>query len=157
MDYLWRPWRMEYILSEKPKGCIFCDGPAEKRDRENYILHRGKACFIMLNIYPYNNGHLMVAPFRHVPDLDGLTGNELTELIQLVKRSMKVQRKALNPDGFNVGMNVGKVAGAGVKDHVHVHVVPRWEGDTNFMPLTADTRVIPELLQSTYEKLLAAL
>ncbi|HAW60215.1 MAG TPA: HIT family hydrolase [Actinobacteria bacterium] len=157
MDYLWRPWRMEYILSEKPEGCIFCDKPKENRDKENYILYRGETCFSMLNIYPYNNGHLMVVPFRHVLDLDGLTDNELTELIQLVRRSMNVQRKALNPDGFNVGMNVGKVAGAGVKDHIHIHVVPRWGGDTNFMPLIADTRVIPELLQSTYEKLMAAL
>ncbi len=148
---------MEYILSEKPEGCIFCDKPKENRDKENYILYRGETCFSMLNIYPYNNGHLMVVPFRHVLDLDGLTDNELTELIQLVRRSMNVQRKALNPDGFNVGMNVGKVAGAGVKDHIHIHVVPRWGGDTNFMPLIADTRVIPELLQSTYEKLMAAL
>lgn len=119
---------MEYILSEKPEGCIFCDKPKENRDKENYILYRGETCFSMLNIYPYNNGHLMVVPFRHVLGLDGLTDNELTELIQLVRRSMNVQRKALNPDGFNVGMNVGKVAGAGVKDHIHIHVVPRWGG-----------------------------
>jgi len=157
MEYLFRPWRMKYIMAEKLKGCIFCDKPQEDRDKENYILYRAKTCFIMLNIYPYNNGHLMIAPYKHLPDLQGIEDRELSELMLVTRKSIQILTKAMKPDGFNIGLNLGRVAGAGVEDHLHVHVVPRWNGDTNFMPTIGDTKVIPELLDATYEKLKKAL
>jgi len=147
---------MEYILCEKPEGCIFCTKPKENKDRENYILRRAKTCFIMMNLFPYNNGHLMIAPYRHLPDLEGLEESELMELMMMVKESLQATDKAIHPEGFNVGMNIGKIAGAGVEDHVHIHVVPRWGADTNFMPVISETKVICEHLDATYEKLRAA-
>ena len=144
---------MEYIKAIKPEGCFFCDKSKEARDSENYILYRGDNNFMILNIYPYNVGHLMVAPYRHVGNLEDLTGEELGEHLEIVSRAVEALKKALQPQGFNIGMNIGKVAGAGVEDHIHTHVVPRWEGDTNYMPVVADTKVIPEALNSTYKKL----
>ncbi|MEW6189037.1 MAG: HIT domain-containing protein [Actinomycetota bacterium] len=148
---------MKYIMSEKAKGCIFCDKPKENKDKENYILHRAKTCFIMLNIYPYNSGHLMIASYKHVPDLQGLEDHELSELMLVTRKSIQILTKAIKPDGFNIGINLGRMVGAGVEDHIHIHVVPRWNGDTNFMPTIGDTKVIPELLDATYEKLKQAL
>jgi len=154
MKVLWAPWRMTYIRSPKKHGCIFCEKPKEGRDKENLILHRGKKCFVMMNRFPYNNGHLMVAPYRHVADLESLEEEEMLEMMTLLSMSVRALRRAYNPHGFNIGVNIGKVAGAGVEGHIHFHVVPRWVGDTNFMPILSETRVIPELLMETYDKLL---
>lgn len=156
MKILWAPWRIKYILGKK-EGCIFCDKVKENKDRENYILLRGKNAFVILNTFPYTNGHLMVAPYRHVPDLDGLEESELGELMRLVKTCTQILKKTLNPEGFNIGANLGKVAGAGVEGHIHIHIVPRWEGDTSFISTVGDTKIIPESLDDTYGKLLAAL
>jgi ATP adenylyltransferase len=156
MKILWAPWRINYILGKK-EGCIFCDKLKENKDRENYILLRGKDSFVMLNTFPYNNGHLMVAPYKHVPDFDGLEDSELRELIGLVKKCTQMLKKTLKPEGFNIGVNVGKVAGAGVEGHIHIHIVPRWEGDTNFISIVGKTKIIPESLNDTYRKLLSAL
>jgi ATP adenylyltransferase len=144
---------MEYIESVKPEGCIFCDKPRESEDQKSYILYRGKRNFVILNSYPYNPGHVMVAPYRHVANLEEMSDEELLEHSQMVAMCIRVLKEVLHPHGFNVGMNMGKVGGAGVEDHIHTHVVPRWEGDTNFMPVTADTKVIPQALDSTYRKL----
>jgi ATP adenylyltransferase len=153
MKKIWAPWRVEYIRSEKAKGCIFCQIPAENKDEKNYILFRGKTSFVILNNYPYNPGHLMVAPFRHLATLDDLTNEELFEHFDLVRKSARAIKEAYKPEGFNIGMNLGRVAGAGVEGHVHTHVVPRWNGDTNFMPVLSDTKVLPEALASTYAQL----
>jgi len=153
MQHLWAPWRMEYIMSEKPAGCILCEKPKQDNDAANYILFRGEKNFVLLNTYPYNPGHLMIAPYRHVAGLEELTTEELHEHIEIVSRSIKVIKQVFNPGGFNVGINMGKVAGAGITDHVHTHIVPRWQGDTNFMPVFADARVIPQALAETYQQL----
>jgi ATP adenylyltransferase len=153
METIWAPWRMEYILMEKSEGCIFCQKPRENLDEANYILHRGERNFVILNSYPYNPGHLMVAPYRHVARLEELTDAELGEHFDIVRRSTKAITEELHPHGFNIGINLGRVAGAGVEGHVHTHVVPRWEGDTNFMPVIAHTRVLPEALTSTFARL----
>ncbi len=153
MENLWRPWRIKYILSNKEQECIFCDKPKEQKDQENYILYRAQTCFIMLNIYPYNNGHLMIAPYKHTASFESLEDKELTELFQMVNKSTKLLNFVMRPNGFNLGANLGKVAGAGIKDHVHFHVVPRWEGDTNFMPVIAEANVIPESLDIVFKRL----
>lgn len=153
MKYLWAPWRIEYIRSEKPKGCILCDKPKQKKDTENYILFHGKLNFVMLNAYPYNPGHLLIAPYRHIGSLTELNEAERNEHFALVSRSIEVLKKTYNPAGYNIGSNLGKVAGAGIDDHFHSHVVPRWQGDTNFIPVLADTRVIPQALKDTYQDL----
>ncbi|MBL7119595.1 MAG: HIT domain-containing protein [Dehalococcoidia bacterium] len=153
MEHIWAPWRIEFILGEKPEGCILCQKPKEKDDKSGLILYRGEKNFVILNKFPYNPGHLMISPYRHVPDLEDLTDDELLEHFDLVRRSSRALRRAFNPAGFNIGLNIGKPAGAGIGDHIHTHVVPRWEGDTNFMPVLADTRVLPEALASTYDKL----
>lgn len=153
MKALWSPWRMEYILSDKKGSCIFCDKPAEDRDAANLILHRGEHCFVIMNRYPYNNGHLMVAPYAHVDSPTKLPLEVLTELMSLTNRCLEALKETMNPNGFNVGMNLGAPAGAGIKDHIHMHVVPRWTGDTNFMAVFCDTRVICEALEQTYAKL----
>ncbi len=140
-------------------GCIFCDkiraNPAE--DRDNLVLWRGEHALIALNLYPYANGHMLVAPYEHTGELESLDPDILKEMMQLVGRGIRALRETMNPQGFNVGANLGRVAGAGVEDHVHLHLVPRWNGDTNFMPVLADVRMIPELLPQTYDSLLAAL
>jgi ATP adenylyltransferase len=153
MKFIWAPWRIQYIRSEKPKGCILCDKPAEEKDKENYILYRGAKNFIMLNAFPYNPGHLLVAPYRHAGSLIELTAAERNEHYELVSRSVKVLKEVINPAGFNIGANLGKVAGAGIDDHFHSHIVPRWNGDTNFVPVLADVRVVPQALADTYEAL----
>ena len=153
MKQIWAPWRIEYIQMEKPEGCILCDKPKEKYDVANYILYRGEKNFIIMNSYPYNPGHLMIAPYRHVANLEELTDEERCEHFEMVSRSVKILREVFNPAGFNIGMNLGKIAGAGIDDHIHTHIVPRWQGDTNFMPVIADLRVVPEALAETYEKL----
>jgi len=153
MRKIWAPWRVEYIRSEKAKECIFCQKPAENKDTLNYVLFRGKTSFVILNNYPYNPGHLMVAPFRHLASLDDLTDEELFEHFDLVRQSARAIKEAYKPEGFNIGMNLGRVAGAGVEGHVHTHIVPRWNGDTNFMPVLSDTKVLPEALASTYAQL----
>jgi ATP adenylyltransferase len=152
-EEIWAPWRIGYILEEKPQGCFLCEKPAEQRDTENYILHRGEKNFLLLNTYPYNPGHLMVAPYRHVGDLEKLTPEERREHFEMVIQGVTLLKKVLSPQGFNLGLNLGRTAGAGVEAHLHTHIVPRWEGDTNYMPVLADTKVIPEALAATYHKL----
>ncbi len=144
-------------MGYKEEGCIFCDLPKEKRDNKNYILYRGNTGFIIMNIYPYNNGHLMIAPFRHTPDLDRLTKKEKAELMEIMALSMKILTGAFKPEGFNLGMNVGRIAGAGVTEHLHIHVIPRWKADTNFMPVIAETKVIGQHLDTTFKQLKSAL
>ncbi len=153
MDHIWAPWRMDFILGDKPSGCILCMRPLENDDRANLILFRSQLNFIILNKYPYNPGHIMVAPYRHIPDLADMTPEEMVEHFELVRKITIVLRQAFSPAAFNIGLNIGKVAGAGIGDHIHSHIVPRWSGDTNFMPVVADTRVLPESLLSTYDKL----
>ncbi|TAN44667.1 MAG: HIT domain-containing protein [Nitrospirae bacterium] len=153
MKNLWAPWRMEYILSEKEPYCIFCVKPSEKNDRDNLILHRGKEAFIIMNKYPYNNGHLMVVPYFHTSGLQDLKESALSEMMLLTQYATACVKKAFNPEGFNVGINIGGVAGAGIKEHIHIHIVPRWAGDSNFMAVTAELRVIPEHILETYDKL----
>jgi len=148
---------MGYVSAEQPEGCIFCTKPAAGDDEANQILHRGDLVFIMLNAFPYNSGHLMIAPFRHVGDPLEMDPQESSELLYGIRIAIEVLRESLSPDGFNVGMNVGRVAGAGYADHLHVHVVPRWSGDTNFMAIMADTRIVPEALADTYRRLKEAL
>lgn len=157
MKNLWAPWRMTYILGEdeqaKSNSCIFCvDG--EKPDRDRLILYVGPLTMVMMNRYPYNNQHLLVAPRRHVPDLTALTPEEMVALMAKVRDSIETIKKISNPQGFNVGLNLGRVAGAGVEEHMHFHIVPRWDGDTNFMTVMADVRTIPEHLLATYDKML---
>jgi len=153
VEYLWAPWRMTYIVSDKPEGCILCSKPVKSDDAANLILHRSAANFVMLNAYPYNPGHLLVVPYRHVASLEELPPDELHDHIDTVSRCITVLREVSDPAGFNVGTNIGKVAGAGIADHVHSHVVPRWQGDINFMSSLSDARVIPEALADTYRKL----
>ena len=140
-----------------PQECIFCTQPAAHRDAEYHILYRGERCFIMLNRYPYNNGHLMIAPYQHVGTIEKLDAATLAELMAQTQLALRALRRVMNPDGFNMGINEGKVAGAGFADHMHFHIVPRWNGDTNFMPVIADIKVIPEHLDIVYQKLKDAL
>jgi ATP adenylyltransferase len=144
---------MGYVSAEQPRGCIFCTKPAAGDDAANQILYRGDLVYIMLNTFPYNTGHVMVAPYRHVADPLGLEPQESSETLYAIRVALEILRDGFSPAGFNIGMNVGHVAGAGYADHLHVHIVPRWEGDTNFMAVTADTRVVPEALADTYRRL----
>jgi ATP adenylyltransferase len=153
MEHLWAPWRMAYIEVEQPEGCIFCTKPALNDDRRQLILHRGERCFVIMNLFPYNNGHLMVVPYRHANDLTGITDEEQAELMALTRKAVAVLKEAFRPEGFNLGMNLGRTAGAGIADHLHMHVVPRWNGDTNFMPVLAETKVLPDALFNGYDKL----
>lgn len=157
MERIWAPWRTEYIGKDHGSVCIFCDKLQSDRDRENYVLYRGDKVFVMLNLYPYNNGHLLIAPQRHVGDLTDLDKDEVLELGQVTQKMTGLLRNAFNPEGFNVGVNLGKIAGAGVPGHFHIHIVPRWGGDTNFMPVIGDVRVISEGLDLTYRKLAEAM
>lgn len=153
MKAIWAPWRMEYILSEKDKDCLFCVKPNEKSDRDNLILYRDKNVYVIMNKYPYNNGHLMVVPYFHTSSFDGLSDNVLFDIIRITKYSVDCLRNAFHPEGFNVGINIGAPAGAGIEEHIHVHIVPRWAGDTNFMTVVGEIKVIPEHLLETYNKL----
>ena len=156
MEQLWAPWRIRYIQNlpaAEPGDCFLCEKPKEANDDLNYILYRGQKNFVILNSYPYNAGHLMVAPYRQVASLEGLADEELKEHFEIVRRCLSVLRQAFKPDGFNIGINIGRVAGAGVDKHIHTHIVPRWQGDSNFMPVLSDTKVINEALTETYQKL----
>ena len=153
MKYIWAPWRIGYVRSAKPKGCFLCDKPGDNRDKDNYLLYRGVHNCILLNSYPYNPGHLLVAPYRHIGNIEDLTVEERNEHFELVSRCIQVLKAELNPAGFNIGANLGKVAGAGLEDHFHSHIVPRWSGDTNFVPVLGDVRVVPQALADTYEAL----
>jgi ATP adenylyltransferase len=154
-ERLWAPWRLEYIRRPSPEECIFCRashaGGAE--DERNYVVHRGERCFVMLNAFPYANGHVMVAPYEHVPSIEELDAPALTELMTLAQRSLAVLRENYGPEGFNLGINQGRVAGAAFEDHVHLHVVPRWGGDNNFMPVVGVTRVLPQALAESWSEL----
>jgi len=154
---LWAPWRLDYIKGPKPDECIFCSKPALDDDSAAHIVERGEHCFAMLNTYPYNNGHVMISPYRHVPSIEDLDAPVLGELMALAQRMLAALRGAYAPEGFNMGINQGKIAGAGFEDHVHLHVVPRWSADTNFMPVIGDTRVLPQSLDDSYSTLREAL
>lgn len=154
MDHLWSPWRYQYVSKSTPSsGCIFCVKGSEDRDKENHIVHRGEHSFVILNLYPYSTGHLMVAPYAHIPDLESAPEPVLNEIIKLARLAEIHLRRIYHPHGFNLGMNLGEAAGAGVPGHIHMHVLPRWSGDTNFMTTVAETRVLPESLDLTFEKL----
>lgn len=155
MKALWAPWRMGYILSnDKDNGCIFCPGEDRGKDAERLILWVGSYSVVLMNRYPYNNGHLLVAPVKHLGELEQLNSEESADLLRMVRKSVEILKEVMNPEGFNVGLNLGRVAGAGMEDHLHFHVVPRWNGDTNFMTLLGEVRVIPEHLKESYKKLL---
>ena len=159
MDSLHAPWRIEYILSPKPelKEGLFARIAQSSDDVENLVVVRERTCFALLNRYPYNGGHLMVVPYKEVPDLNGLTDDELTDLWKLVRRCSNALAEVMKPNGFNIGINIGKVAGAGIAEHLHIHIVPRWNGDTNFMPVLANTSVVPDALLAIAAKLRAEL
>ena len=155
MDNLWAPWRLPYIklIKNKPKGCVFCQMLKERKDRENLIVERTKYSYSVLNIYPYNNGHLLVLPQRHVDGLEKLKKEERDDLLDLLQATQKLLNLALKPDGYNVGMNLGRVAGAGFPGHLHIHVVPRWAGDVNFMPVLTNTKIISQSLKTLHQRL----
>lgn len=150
MDTIFAPWRMEYIKGEKTEGCVFCKCSIRCDD---YVIYEGKTCFVMMNRYPYVSGHLMIIPLRHIGKIEDLTGDEKSEIFALLDTTVRVLKEAMSPGGFNIGMNIGKAAGAGIEEHIHVHVIPRWEGDTNFMSVVNNIRVIPEDMQTTANKL----
>ncbi len=160
MQRLWSPWRSKYIesFSQPLSGeeCVFCSAVAGNNDAERFVVERGRTAFIIMNLYPYNNGHLLIIPNRHVATMAELTSEERLELIDLTQRGIDLLTRSMGPHGFNVGANLGRAAGAGIADHLHFHVVPRWNGDTNFLPILGDTKMISEEMRITYEKLLAA-
>lgn len=159
MERIWAPWRTVYVGGKHDGGCIFCEKiqAGQSRDEKNYLLLRSDQVFALLNLYPYSNGHVMVAPLKHVGDLSGLTENEFLQISNVTKYMVELLKKVFNPDGFNLGVNLGKAAGAGVPGHIHIHIVPRWNGDTNFMSVAGDVRVISEALDATYRKLKEAM
>jgi ATP adenylyltransferase len=154
---MWAGWRMKYILGEKPHECVFCEALEADDDAANYVVYRGEGVALVLNRYPYTNGHMLVVPYLHVGDLLDLDDGTLASMMLLTAKGLRLLRSAMGPHGFNVGLNLGRAAGAGIQDHVHIHIVPRWENDTNFMPVLSDVRVIPEWLDDTYSNLIAAL
>ncbi|MBA4376065.1 MAG: HIT family hydrolase [Anaerolinea sp.] len=157
MENLWSPWRMKYVTdTEKSGECIFCSYPSIQDGYENLIAHRGKTAYAILNRYPYTSGHLMIVPFMHVASIEELTVETRHEIMEMVNEAIGVLRRVYQPEGFNVGINMGSVAGAGIAEHVHVHIVPRWVGDTNFMSTTGETRVIPEDLVVTFKRIFTA-
>jgi ATP adenylyltransferase len=150
VENLWAPWRLEYVAGDKPAGCVLC-AKRDEDDEHALVVARGEHCYAVLNLYPYNNGHLMVVPHRHVADLEQLTRDESAECQLFLERGIRAARAALGPGGFNVGLNLGEAAGAGIAAHLHWHLVPRWQGDTNFMPVLADVRVMPQHLTTTWQ------
>jgi len=157
LERLWAPWRLEYVQAPKPAdGCIFCDNPAADDDPENLIVYRGKLAFVMMNRFPYNNGHILIAPYRHVDEFDALEPEVQLEILNLATRAMGIMRREMKAGGFNFGANIGAAGGAGIEEHVHLHVVPRWIGDTNFMPVVAGTKVQVQTLRETRDLLAAA-
>lgn len=155
-ENLWAPWRLKYVEKPSASGNIFVELPSQDDDSKNLILYRGTTAFIMLNAFPYTNGHLLIAPFRQTNDLPTMTDAELLEINQLLAKSVKWITEIYKPDGFNIGVNLGKAAGAGIPEHIHWHVMPRWNGDTNFLTTVGNTRVMPESLESSYQRLLEA-
>lgn len=156
IDLKWTPWRGTYIKGEtKPKDdrCILCTKHEETDDAENLVLYRGQSCYVLLNLYPYNPGHLMVAPYAHTADFSALSAEQAGELMALTQRCVSVLTEAMHPDGFNIGMNLGRVGGAGIDQHLHMHIVPRWNGDMNFMPVIGGTKLLPEAIDDTYAAL----
>lgn len=153
MDRLWAPWRIRYVSRKKQRGCIFCKVLKEKKDKKNFIVLRSKYCFAILNTYPYNNGHLMIVPKRHVKSLEDLKEAELLDMNNTLIKIKSTLKRILNPGGFNIGMNIGKAAGAGIANHIHTHIVPRWLGDINFMPVIANTKVVSQSLEELYAKI----
>jgi ATP adenylyltransferase len=151
VDQLWAPWRLQYVTGDKPDGCVLCAKPQQEDDSESLVVFRGQTACVILNLYPYNPGHLMVVPTRHVADLTDLTDDECDECMQLMRDGMTVLRQTMSPGGFNLGLNQGDAGGAGIADHLHWHVVPRWEGDTNFMPVIGETKVMPQHMQTTWQ------
>jgi ATP adenylyltransferase len=154
VEYIFAPWRYEYVSKvDEKSGCIFCQKASEENDRENLIVFREELCFGILNLFPYSTGHIMIAPFRHVASIEDLDLDTTTSVMSQAKRCMGAIRDAFNPDGFNLGINIARTAGAGIEDHVHLHVVPRWSGDSNFMPVVGETRVLPLTLDQVWEDL----
>ncbi|MCC6484811.1 MAG: HIT domain-containing protein [Armatimonadetes bacterium] len=156
MERLWAPWRMQYIDRGETEGCIFCDKP-RLADSEALIVHRAQHTFVMMNAFPYNNGHVLIAPYKHTSSIGDLSRDERLEIMDMLDLCIQTLKLTANPEGYNFGANLGRVAGAGVAEHVHFHLVPRWNGDTNFMPVVADTKVLPEALQTVCDKLREAL
>lgn len=153
MKQLWAPWRMDYILAEKRPGCFLCDAIHSNEDRDNLVIQRRQHCFVIMNRYPYNNGHVMIVPYRHVAAMDDLEDSEMLEIMQTTRDCIDILRQEMRIHGANVGVNLGEAAGAGLKEHLHVHVVPRWHGDTNFMPVLGDTKVMPQALIEVFDQL----
>lgn len=153
MRPIWAPWRLEYILSKKGSECIFCSKQKDSRDRDNLILQRGHHNLVMMNLYPYNNGHLMVVPYRHVFSVTELADDEMLDLMKMTRRAVDCLKEVFMPEGFNIGINIGKVAGAGIDEHLHLHIIPRWVGDTHFMAALGEVRIIPEHVMSTYDRI----
>jgi ATP adenylyltransferase len=153
MSNVWAPWRIEYILAPRDESCFLCDMFGASDDARNHLLHRGTTCAVVMNRYPYTGGHLMVCPYRHIAQLADLTREERIELMDLTERSVRILTAEMKPQGFNVGYNLGHAAGAGLRDHLHQHIVPRWVGDTNFMPVLADVTVVPQALDDLYARL----
>ncbi|WP_022852999.1 HIT family protein [Thermodesulfatator atlanticus] len=153
MKVLWAPWRMEYILGKREPGCPFCPPEIKLPDEKRLILYVDDKTIVIMNKFPYNTGHLLVSPRRHVPELDDLSPDELSALMLTVRTSIRILREVMKPDGFNVGINLGKVAGAGIPEHLHIQIVPRWDGDVNFMTVFGDVRVVPEHMIATYRRL----
>jgi ATP adenylyltransferase len=157
METLWSPWRMKYITDyENPGKCVFCTAPTLTDGPENLIIHRGQRAYVILNRFPYTTGHLMIVPFEHHPSLENFDLAVRAEMMELVNETVKIIRKVYKPQGFNVGINLGTAAGAGIAEHMHIHIVPRWNGDTNFMSTVGETRVLPEELEDTYQRMAAA-
>ena len=157
MDIIWAPWRLEYVKAPHNKDaegkCIFCEFPSRDDDSRYYVFLRRRHCFGMLNRYPYNNGHLLIAPYKHVSELRDLPDDTASDIMAAVRDCVEAHRKIIQPHGFNIGLNIGEAAGAGIADHIHWHIVPRWEGDTNFMPVIANTKIIPQSLKEMYQLL----
>ena len=154
MDYLWSPWRYQYVSQQVPQeGCVFCIKMQQSNDEQNLVLYRGVNSYVLLNLYPYTSGHLMIAPYQHVGSLSAADDATWLEMMQLTRKAEQALQKAYHPDGINLGMNLGKSAGAGIADHIHMHVLPRWHADSNFITTIGETRVLPEALEDTYRKL----
>jgi len=154
MNKLWAPWRIDYIRAPKHEGCIFCKKSQSTQDRDNLVLYRGKESFVLMNLYPYSNGHLMVSPYKHTADTNEISQEGNQEIMNLVNKSMNILKNSMGADGFNFGANFGKAGGAGIEEHIHFHIVPRWIGDTNFMPVVGNTKVMVEGLKETWDSII---
>ncbi len=154
MNRIFAPWRYKYVKNPNAEGCIFCKAVDSGDDKKSGVLFRGETSFVIMNIFPYNNGHIMVAPYRHTGDFGSMSEKEMLEMSVLLAKWQRIVKRAMNPDGFNLGMNLGRIAGAGFEDHLHYHLVPRWSGDTNFMPVIGETKVVPMSIEEGYELLL---